>query len=69
MQYEFDRGIPVVQAEAVRGAIQFTAGAGRGGKFSWEFSSQELMEVDSGDQTFYLLNQKQSLQQLWFLYL
>uniref|UniRef100_A0A3Q3A554 Zgc:101569 n=1 Tax=Kryptolebias marmoratus TaxID=37003 RepID=A0A3Q3A554_KRYMA len=34
MQYEFDHGRPVIQAEAVRGAVRFTAGAGRGGTFS-----------------------------------
>ncbi|XP_026220113.1 enoyl-CoA hydratase isoform X2 [Anabas testudineus] len=33
MQYEFDRGIPVIQSEAVSGATRFTTGAGRGGKF------------------------------------
>ncbi|XP_037549835.1 probable enoyl-CoA hydratase [Nematolebias whitei] len=34
MQFEFDHGAPVIQTEAFRGATQFTAGAGRGGKFS-----------------------------------
>lgn len=34
MQYEMDRGVPVIQSEAVAGATKFTGGAGRGGKFS-----------------------------------
>uniref|UniRef100_A0A3P9IK60 Probable enoyl-CoA hydratase echA8 n=1 Tax=Oryzias latipes TaxID=8090 RepID=A0A3P9IK60_ORYLA len=34
LQYEFDHGVPVIQEEAIRGAIKFTAGEGRGGKFS-----------------------------------
>ncbi|KAM7390667.1 hypothetical protein PAMA_008723 [Pampus argenteus] len=34
MQYEIDHGLPVIQSEAVTGATSFTAGAGRGGKFS-----------------------------------
>ncbi|XP_052452499.1 enoyl-CoA hydratase EchA19 isoform X1 [Carassius gibelio] len=34
MQYEFDHGLPVVVAEAVTGATQFSLGAGRGGTFS-----------------------------------
>lgn len=34
MQYEIDHGIPVIQAEAVAGALKFTSGVGRGGKFS-----------------------------------
>ncbi|XP_043960105.1 carnitinyl-CoA dehydratase isoform X1 [Gambusia affinis] len=33
MQYEFDHGVQVIQAEAIPGAIQFSSGAGRGGKF------------------------------------
>lgn len=50
MQYEFDHGVPVIQAEAVLGAVRFAAGAGRGGKF-WDFISRERMELDSGDET------------------
>lgn len=34
MQYEIDHGIPVIQAEAVAGALKFTSGVGRGGKYS-----------------------------------
>lgn len=34
MQYEVDRGSPVVQGESVAGAARFTKGAGRGGTFS-----------------------------------
>ncbi|XP_076617680.1 enoyl-CoA hydratase EchA19 [Chaetodon auriga] len=34
MQYETDHGLPVIQSEAVPGATRFTAGTGRGGKFS-----------------------------------
>ncbi|KAM4534197.1 enoyl-CoA hydratase EchA19 isoform 1-T4 [Odontesthes bonariensis] len=34
MQYEFERGVPIIQAEAVGGAIRFTTGEGRGGNFS-----------------------------------
>nr|XP_046227429.1 probable enoyl-CoA hydratase isoform X1 [Scatophagus argus] len=34
LQYEVDHGVPVIQSEAVAGATRFTAGAGRGGKFS-----------------------------------
>ncbi|XP_026148699.1 probable enoyl-CoA hydratase [Mastacembelus armatus] len=34
MQFEIIHGIPVVQSEAIQGARTFTAGAGRGGKFS-----------------------------------
>lgn len=34
MQYEIDHGIPVIQAGAVAGALKFTSGVGRGGKFS-----------------------------------
>uniref|UniRef100_A0A3P9PVV0 Zgc:101569 n=1 Tax=Poecilia reticulata TaxID=8081 RepID=A0A3P9PVV0_POERE len=33
MQYEFDHGVKVIQAEAIPGAIQFSSGVGRGGKF------------------------------------
>ncbi|XP_061569392.1 enoyl-CoA hydratase EchA19 [Cololabis saira] len=36
MQHEFDHGVAVVEEESIRGAKQFTAGAGRGGKFSQE---------------------------------
>ncbi|XP_063063256.1 enoyl-CoA hydratase EchA19 [Engraulis encrasicolus] len=34
MQYETDRGLPVVKAESVAGATRFSSGIGRGGKFS-----------------------------------
>lgn len=34
MQYEFDHGVQVIQAEAIPGAIQFASGVGRGGTFS-----------------------------------
>lgn len=34
MQYEIDHGLPVVKSESVTGAARFSAGAGRGGKFS-----------------------------------
>lgn len=34
MQYEMDRGSPVVRGESVAGATRFTTGAGRGGTFS-----------------------------------
>ncbi|XP_047424218.1 probable enoyl-CoA hydratase isoform X2 [Mugil cephalus] len=34
MQHETDRGVPVLRAESIAGAMQFTSGAGRGGKFS-----------------------------------
>ncbi|XP_015251766.1 PREDICTED: carnitinyl-CoA dehydratase-like isoform X1 [Cyprinodon variegatus] len=34
MQYEFDHGVQVIQAESIPGAIRFTSGAGRGGEFS-----------------------------------
>ncbi|XP_019745741.1 uncharacterized protein LOC109527949 isoform X5 [Hippocampus comes] len=34
MQYEIDRGAPVILSEAVAGATRFTSGTGRGGKFS-----------------------------------
>ncbi|XP_054893399.1 enoyl-CoA hydratase EchA19 isoform X1 [Poeciliopsis prolifica] len=33
MQYEFDHGVQVIQSEAIPGAIQFSSGVGRGGKF------------------------------------
>ncbi|XP_032406787.1 LOW QUALITY PROTEIN: carnitinyl-CoA dehydratase [Xiphophorus hellerii] len=33
MQYEFDHGVQVIQAEAIPGAVQFSSGVGRGGKF------------------------------------
>ncbi|XP_047205011.1 carnitinyl-CoA dehydratase [Girardinichthys multiradiatus] len=33
MQHEFDHGVQVIQAEAIPGAIQFTSGVGRGGRF------------------------------------
>ncbi|KAJ8010573.1 hypothetical protein DPEC_G00076480 [Dallia pectoralis] len=33
MQYEMDRGVPVIQAEAVAGAALFSSGTGRGGTF------------------------------------
>ncbi|KAM6900529.1 enoyl-CoA hydratase EchA19 [Xenentodon cancila] len=34
LQYEFDHGVPVIQEESIKGAIKFTAGEGKGGKFS-----------------------------------
>ncbi|XP_072234969.1 enoyl-CoA hydratase EchA19 [Leuresthes tenuis] len=34
MQYESEHGVPIIQAEAIGGAIKFTTGEGRGGKFS-----------------------------------
>lgn len=34
MQYEFDHGVQVIQAEAIPGAIRFASGVGRGGTFS-----------------------------------
>ncbi|KAJ8374899.1 hypothetical protein SKAU_G00054790 [Synaphobranchus kaupii] len=34
MQYEFDKGTPVIQAEAIAGAGRFSSGTGRGGRFS-----------------------------------
>ncbi|XP_028826362.1 uncharacterized protein LOC114784816 isoform X2 [Denticeps clupeoides] len=34
MQYEFDQGAPIIEAEAIAGATRFSSGSGRGGKFS-----------------------------------
>lgn len=33
MQYETDHGLPVIPAESVTGALRFSSGEGRGGKF------------------------------------
>lgn len=34
MQFEMDTGFPVILSESVAGAVRFSSGAGRGGKFS-----------------------------------
>lgn len=46
MQYEIDHGIPVIQAEAVAGALKFTSGVGRGGKYSQDLACTNLMKCD-----------------------
>lgn len=33
LTYEFDHGLPVVQAEGIKGAARFSSGAGRSGSF------------------------------------